>query len=152
LNTAAASRSRPSVLVIDDEPMVGAAIARLLRNDHQVQVVTSAGEALARCAEPASFDVILCDLMMPGMTGPEFFQEILRICPSLARRIVFMTGGAFTPEARKFVSEVANQIVEKPFDRQVLLEAIGKCHAAGDTVAHSSEQATRNAGYGSEPQ
>lgn len=66
------------------------------------------------------FDLILCDLMMPAMTGMEVHDELVRLEPELAARMSFLTGGAFTPRARAFLAVVPNPRLEKPFDPQGL--------------------------------
>ncbi len=110
---------RGRILVIDDEPLVGGVIARLLR-DHIVTVVTSAREGLARISAGESFDVILCDLMMPEMTGMDFHAQLGRVDPALLERLVFMTGGAFSPTAQAFLERIPNERLEKPFQAQNL--------------------------------
>ena len=108
------------VLGADDDAMVGEALRRLLGREHDIVTVTDARDALARVVRGERFDVILCDLMMPLMTGMEFHSELRRISPGLADRIVFVTGGAFTAEARTFLALVHNPIVEKPYDNEKL--------------------------------
>ena len=104
------------VLVIDDERLVGEAIARSLSEDNEVEVVTDAKQALACIGSGARYDVILCDLMMPVMTGMDLYAEIVRRAPKLAGRLVFMTGGAFTARAQAFLESVVNPCLEKPLD------------------------------------
>jgi FixJ family two-component response regulator len=58
--------------------------------------------------------------MMPQMTGMELHAELVRLAPELAGRMVFVTGGAFTPGARAFLDNIPNQRLEKPFDAQQL--------------------------------
>ncbi|MDP9150791.1 MAG: response regulator, partial [Myxococcota bacterium] len=70
------------------------------------------------------------DLMMPVMTGMDLYAEVVRSAPELAGRIVFMTGGAFTPRARAFLESVVNQWVEKPLDMGKLRSLIAR---AGQT-------------------
>jgi PAS domain S-box-containing protein len=112
-------RRRGRVLVIDDEAMVGAAVARILR-DQEVIVATMASDGLARLVAGERFDVILCDVMMPQMTGMDLHAEVSRTSPDLLDHIVFMTGGAFTPVARAFLDRVPNVRVDKPFNAQNL--------------------------------
>jgi PAS domain S-box-containing protein len=107
---------RLRLLVIDDDRLVAEAIARSLSRDGDVEVVNDARQALERIAAGQSYDVILCDLMMPVMTGMDFYAEVMRVEPKLARRIMFMTGGAFTARARAFVESVVNTCLEKPLD------------------------------------
>ncbi len=114
------SRSSARILVIDDEPMVGRAIERMLAREHRVVAVTSAGSALACLGEEISFDVVICDLMMPEMTGMELHGELARTSPALSERMIFLTGGAFTEAAREFLSRVPNPRLEKPFEPEVL--------------------------------
>ncbi len=110
---------RASVLVVDDEAMVGAAVGRALRQ-LDVTLVQSAGAALAYLAANPPPDVILCDLMMPEMSGMEFHDELTRVRPELIARVVFMTGGAFTPAASKFLASIPNVRLGKPFDAKDL--------------------------------
>ena len=107
---------RPRLLVIDDERLVAEAIARALAEESDVEVATDAQQALARIGAGAHYDVVLCDLLMPVMTGMDLYAEVVRTAPKLAGRIVFMTGGAFTPRARAFLESVASPCLEKPLD------------------------------------
>jgi PAS domain S-box-containing protein len=111
---------RGRVLVVDDEPLVGRAVTRVLGPRHEVVAVTSARDALSRLEADSGFDVVLCDLMMPEMTGMDLHAELSRRAPALARRMVFLTGGAFTARAREFLDGVHNPRVEKPFDPEGL--------------------------------
>jgi CheY-like chemotaxis protein len=88
----------------------------MLGREHEVDALNSAEEALGRIHSGQRFDVILCDLMMPQVTGMDFHAELLRHYPDLAAKMVFLTGGAFTPRAREFLERVDNQRVEKPID------------------------------------
>jgi CheY-like chemotaxis protein len=115
---AAARRGR--VLVIDDERAIGTVITRLFEDEHEVVCTTSAVEALELMGMVEPFDVILCDLMMPVMTGMDFYRELGGRAPEQCRAVVFLTGGAFTPKARTFLDEVPNQRLEKPFTFQNL--------------------------------
>jgi PAS domain S-box-containing protein len=121
---------RRRVLVVDDERLVGEAIARALSEENDVEVVTEAKQALARVQKGAVYDVVFCDLMMPVMTGMDLYAEIVRAAPRLAGRLVFMTGGAFTPRARAFLENVVNPCLVKPLDtsklRSIVARAAGK--------------------------
>jgi CheY-like chemotaxis protein len=106
---------RATVLVVEDEEALGRVLPRLLA-PHHVTVVTRAREALARLDAGDTFDTILCDLMMPEMTGMEFYDALLRLRPDLVARVVFMSGGVLTPGARAFLEGVPNPRIDKPFD------------------------------------
>jgi len=118
------------VLVVDDEPLVGRAVARILSPPHQVTVALTGQEALDRLAsEP--FEVVLCDLMMPGLTGMDVHQRLLERSPEQAARMVFLTGGAFTEPAREFLARVPNPRLDKPFEPATIRLAVVKAMAAG---------------------
>ncbi|HWM87355.1 MAG TPA: response regulator, partial [Kofleriaceae bacterium] len=110
------NRRRGRILVVDDEKVVATTVKRVLGTDHEVKVLTSAQEALRRITGGERYDVILCDLMMPVMTGVELHYELARTAPDQAECMVFLTAGAFTPRARAFLDEVANPRLEKPFE------------------------------------
>ena len=110
---------RPSVLIVDDDALVARALARRLQGDFQVRVVTDAAEAKMLLTH-GDFDLVLCDLHMPGITGMELFRAVKSARPGAERRIVFMTGAAFTDEARDFAAQVENPVLEKPVDPKYL--------------------------------
>jgi CheY-like chemotaxis protein len=124
----ASARRRGRVLVVDDDRMLGQAIRRALR-EHDTVFVSDGKMALERLADDASFDVILCDLMMPVVTGMELHARLSARSPALAARMIFLTGGAFTPRAQAFLAEVPNPRLEKPFElgelRAMVNERVG---------------------------
>lgn len=107
---------RGRILVIDDEAIVGRSLRLTLGREHEVTVMTDARKALARLTDGETFDVILCDLMMPQMSGMDLYAEVHAVAPRQAERLVFMTGGAFTVRARQFLDGTPNLRLEKPFD------------------------------------
>ena len=114
--TRAPAARRGNVLVIDDEESLAQALRRFLSVEHNVTAVYRARDALDLLELGTRYDVILCDLMMPQITGMELYSEIVRLDPAQALRIVFLTGGAFTPSAREFLVSTMNRRIEKPFD------------------------------------
>jgi signal transduction histidine kinase len=119
-----ASRRRVRVLVVDDEPAMVRAIGRCLSAHHDVCALTNGKEAVARLAAGERFDVILSDLMMPEMTGMQFYEQVSCVAPELVDRMIFMTGGAFTPSAREFLQRVPNPRIDKPIEYANLLAII----------------------------
>jgi CheY-like chemotaxis protein len=114
----AALRSR--VLVVDDEPMICILVARVLAA-HDVVTKASAMDALAQIREgDTDFDVVFCDLSMPGMDGSALYEEVSRSHPHLASRFVFLTGAEASDESRRFVTLTGLPIVEKPFPFSML--------------------------------
>jgi PAS domain S-box-containing protein len=111
---------RGRILVVDDDAPLAAAMKRTLGVENDVVGVTRGAEALALVLAGERFDLVFCDLMMPEMTGMELYQHFATSAPEMASRIIFITGGAFTPKAREFLERVPNQHVEKPFDARNL--------------------------------
>ncbi|NMO18541.1 response regulator [Pyxidicoccus fallax] len=119
----APSSSGKRVLVVDDEPRVLDMLKRLLRG-HELVTASNGREALERLRADTSFDVILCDLMMPELTGVDVYQAVRERWPGLHERIVFITGGAFTPETQRFLQQVGNRVLTKPFEPAHLRELV----------------------------
>jgi two-component system, cell cycle sensor histidine kinase and response regulator CckA len=117
------SLPRYEILVIDDDPPVARAVQRLLSTDHGV-TTASRGEEALRLLETRRFDAILCDLMMPDVSGAELHRRTLARDPELARRFIFITGGPFSVEARNLVEATTNYCLTKPFGASELIEAI----------------------------
>ncbi|HET9623497.1 MAG TPA: response regulator [Kofleriaceae bacterium] len=107
---------RGNVLVIDDEESLAQALRRFLSTEHEVTAVYRARDALDLLELGTRYDVVLCDLMMPQITGMELHNEVSRLDAAQAARFVFLTGGAFTPSAREFLLATTNRRIEKPFD------------------------------------
>ncbi|MEO8452928.1 MAG: ATP-binding protein, partial [Gemmatimonadota bacterium] len=113
---AAGTERRGRILVVDDEELIVVSIRRTLSKNHDVVTVTTAEKALALCAGGEKFDLILCDLMMPEMTGMDLHRELTAAVPDQATRMLFLTGGAFTVAAREFLAEPPKEFLEKPFN------------------------------------
>ena len=111
------------ILVIDDEAEIGAALRRSLP-DCEVLAMTDGKEALHRLLGGETFDVILCDLMMPGLTGADVYAELGRAAPDQAKRMVFVTAGAGTVSAHEFISSVPNVVIRKPFEMRQIRDVI----------------------------
>jgi signal transduction histidine kinase/ActR/RegA family two-component response regulator len=129
----AATTDRRRILILDDDRPVAAALALELE-DHDVVVAESGREALEILRHDQDFDVILCDLMMPEISGMDVYEALRLIDPALRGRVVLMTGGAFTARARQFVSEVDALVIEKPFHP-------GQLHAIVNALEHRRELA-----------
>ena len=115
------------ILVVDDEPLICEGIRRAL-SGHDVEVAPSGRDAIRLC-EDGEFDLVLCDVMMPDVSGMEVYGRIRTARPGYEERFVFMTGGAFTPKARQFLESVANEAIIKPFSLRELRSLVAK-HAA----------------------
>jgi PAS domain S-box-containing protein len=107
---------RGRILIVDDEEMIIRILTRILGKEHEVVATVDARKALALCVAGEKFDLILCDLMMPVMTGMELHSEISLLSPEQAKAMIFVTGGAFTEKTRSFLSDTPKEHIEKPFD------------------------------------
>lgn len=115
---------RFSLLIVDDEVRLARSLAALL-SSHDVVVASSVVEALAVLAK-RPFDCILCDLMMPSLSGMDLHAALERLGRGEERRMIFMTGGAFTTSAREFIATVPNQVLEKPFGADAVEALVGR--------------------------
>jgi CheY-like chemotaxis protein len=132
----ASETANAKILVVDDEEILGTILRRLLK-PHDVTVLTNAKDALEQIDAGARFDAILCDVMMPVMTGIEFHRTLSERHPDQVRALIFLTGGAFNRETAAFLESVSNARVEKPFDAAKLRARV---------EAHIAEQRTRPTG------
>jgi PAS domain S-box-containing protein len=135
---APSSRSTKSarVLVVDDEPPIANTLRELLAPEHEVIAATTAREAF-EAIERSDFDVVFCDLIMPGAGGIDLYERLRSLRPGLERRIVFMTGGAFTERTAEFLASVDNRRVEKPFSLGLVEQIVREMAGAG--AAHGAE-------------
>ena len=108
------------LLVVDDESLILQTVQRFTKGRCTLVCASSAAQALRHLEEDPHFDGILCDLMMPDITGPEFYDRVRQRWPELLPRFVFMSGGTFTSSASEFLEHVPNPRLEKPFDLQEL--------------------------------
>jgi PAS domain S-box-containing protein len=124
------TQRRGRILVVDDEPGVGKVLRRILK-EHEVEVAAGGRQALERLQqEPDSFDAVLCDVMMPDLGGKDLYEAVRRTHSGLERRFIFVSGGAFTTNAREFLETVPNPKLEKPFNepalRQIVQELVSR--------------------------
>lgn len=112
------------VLVIDDEPMMGTTLRMAMADTHDVVFVESGQEARALLEHDPDFDAIICDLMMPDLSGMELHRWLAARNTHLADRMIFMTGGAYTDASRRFLDSVPNPSIQKPFDVEELLQLV----------------------------
>jgi len=107
---------RARIALIDDEPLVGRALQRILSLDHEVVVFERGRDAIAWFEQGEPCDLVICDLMMPEITGMEVDAWLRAHRPELAGKTIFLTGGAFTPAAIEFVRRPDCRCLDKPLD------------------------------------
>ena len=110
----AAPRARQRVMLVDDEPLVAQTIERLLRRDYDVTIARCGRDAIEHIARGVRFDAIVSDVMMPNMTGIELIEELQRVAPDQAERMIFLSGGAFTAQTRERLDQLGAPQLEKP--------------------------------------
>jgi len=128
---------RARILVVDDEPVVARAMRRML-NQHEVSIALDARHALDSFEQSEPFDVVVCDLMMPDLSGVDLFVQACDRWPELRNRFLFMTGGAVTPKAQELLQRADTRCVVKPVQTEEL-------HAMVDAIVASVDRAQRAA-------
>jgi CheY-like chemotaxis protein len=115
---------RVRLLAIDDEALLLNAYRRMMRKSHDVETVAGGREALERLEVDRDFDVILCDLQMPQVSGIDVYEAVAKRWPHLRDRFIFLTGGVFTARSRTFLERNRCTCLEKPIELAALLAAI----------------------------
>ncbi len=126
------------VLVIDDEFLVAESLRRVLADEFEVIVATETSTALARLTSGDWYDVVLCDIMMPGMNGIALLEHVKRTAPELALRFIFITGGIVLPHVQTMLKSVSNLVLAKPLDLPALRELIRRRTRPAEPGAASS--------------
>ena len=105
--------------------MVAKAMRRMLRG-WEVDLAHGGRQALRMIRHGGDYDAIVCDLMMPATSGMDVYEQLERSEPDLARRMIFVTGGAVTERARLFIDRPDIRSLTKPVDVTELRRAIGE--------------------------
>ncbi len=124
--TMASTSKRASVLVVDDENMMCDLLQNMLQEQYDVTTISNPREALPRLLQGEPFDLVLCDLMMPELTGMDLHTELSKTRPEQAARFVFMTGGTFTERARDFLDQIEGAPLNKPFRAEELYAMVSQ--------------------------
>jgi PAS domain S-box-containing protein len=111
---------RHRVMLVDDEPRVAQTLERMLRRDYDVTVAQCGREAIEHVTSGVRFDAIVSDVMMPNMTGIELLEELQRVAPDQAVRLIFLSGGAFTAQTRERLDQLGALQLEKPITAKQL--------------------------------
>lgn len=120
-----------TILVVDDEPMLLHIFTRVLETEHEVLVAATGRQALQMLAlRHGEVDVVICDLLMPGMSGMDLYDEVGKLYPDLQPRMVFMSGGASTARAQTFLDMTSNRTISKPITLNALELTVAEVIAA----------------------
>jgi PAS domain S-box-containing protein len=117
---------RARILVVDDEPMMCRALARMLGSEHETVSTTDPRDAVRRIESGERFDLVLSDVAMSGMSGIDLYGRLAKTSPELAQRMLFMTGGALTPAAAVFLDGRSDQVLEKPLTADLVRSAVAR--------------------------
>lgn len=122
--------ARPRVLLIDDDPAFVRGMNRMLKSRCDVTIAEDGVAALALFEAGQTWNVVLCDVMMPNMNGADFFHRLQARFPKAAAQLVFITGGATTNQTAAFLQSIANVVLPKPFDTRHIFALIDERMAA----------------------
>jgi CheY-like chemotaxis protein len=117
------------VLVVDDEQAIVSLLSQALASTANVVGETDPRRALDLLRSGSTFDAIVCDVMMAGLTGSDLHEHVASERPELADRFVFICGGTYTARARDHLERVPNPRIQKPFRLDQLVEAIERVAA-----------------------
>jgi CheY-like chemotaxis protein len=117
--TARVGRARGVLLIESDEEAVARVRSALADGDDLV-VVEDAAKAREALTDAAKFDVVLCDLVVPSLSGVDLYESTLAERPEVARRFVFMVGGVLTERASRFLEAASRPLVHKPVSVEAL--------------------------------
>ena len=113
------------ILIVDDEVVLGSAVGRILQKDYEVMVVDSGRKGLELVLGQNQFDVVLCDIMMPDVTGMDIHDTLGKQNPAMLDKFIFISGGAFTERTRAFIQTIPErQLISKPFEMSTIKNAI----------------------------
>jgi signal transduction histidine kinase/ActR/RegA family two-component response regulator len=129
---------RRRVMAVDDEALLLKAYRRMIGDAHELTTALGGHEALRLLERDPLFDVILCDLQMPEMSGMELHAAVRARIPGVADRFVFVTGGAFSSDARRFLEESVAAVIQKPFRLEDLMALIERTAGGRDPSAPES--------------
>lgn len=113
---------RGRILIVEDLPALRIVYRRMLEREYSVDVVASGGEALARLGVDRTYDVIVCDLMLPDMDGRRVHASLCEFAPQCASRMLFCTGDVHS--CAEFFAGIGNPVLEKPCTVREMLAAV----------------------------
>ncbi|HEY7681152.1 MAG TPA: GAF domain-containing protein [Gemmatimonadales bacterium] len=123
---AARSAARGKVLVVDDQPDIRRSVSKFLTRSGWAVDVADSGEEGLRLLGLGDYEVVLCDLRMPGMSGPAFYRHLQDQSSPAIGKLVFMTGDTLSPEASRFLREAGRPVLSKPFALKDLMEVLAQ--------------------------
>jgi CheY-like chemotaxis protein len=128
------SQTALTILLIDDEPGFVSALAQLLRHDGSTVDTAANGHAALTHLQAHHYDVVLCDLRMPGLDGAEFYTILRQQHAYLRHRVLFLTGDTLGADSTAFLEQCGQPWIYKPCDAAAIRHAMQQMlHAAAST-------------------
>jgi CheY-like chemotaxis protein len=123
-----------TILVIEDDPGMTSGLARLLRREGHTVATADNGQVALTLLLAQRYDVLLCDLLMPVLNGPDFYAHLRLEYPALARRVIFVTGDTLNSASMTFLEQCGRPWLRKPCTIAAVRQAIQQLLAAGDSA------------------
>jgi two-component system NtrC family sensor kinase len=115
---------RGNILVVDDEASILEILYEILKADgHRVDTAPN-GRVAMRKIESQTYDLIISDLKMPGMSGQDLYRKILELKPEMSARVIFATGDVVGAGTQDFLERVGNRCLQKPFEIDTLRQIV----------------------------
>ena len=138
MTTSRGAQGKARVLVVEDEPTVARLIADVLQDENfLVEVLLDGREALDRAAQE-SFDLVICDMKMPGLDGQHFYRRLAETGNPLRHSFLFVTGDVIAPATQAFLERNGLPHLAKPFRVE---ELTARVHQVLDDSARQSAAA-----------
>ncbi|MCJ7655532.1 MAG: PAS domain S-box protein [Dehalococcoidia bacterium] len=123
--------AKARILVVDDEAVIRQFVSHVLTDEgHELEAVGSAEDALEK-VKSEKYQIIMLDIKMPGMSGIELYRHFRKISPTLAERVVFITGDVMGASTMDFINKTKVPYIVKPFDSRQLKTAVNRVLARG---------------------
>ena len=128
------------LLVVDDEPQIRDILTRVLKLEGYRVDLAEEGQEAWRKLQERTYDCMVLDLKMPGLSGQELYRRIKESNFGLAKNVIFVTGDTISRNAQDFIFTTGNPVVSKPFDMDVLRRQVRHClEAKGTPVSNNRE-------------
>ncbi len=118
------SRTSLSILVADDELEIASLLRRILEGEGHQVVTVNDGHAAQEALDQTAFDLMICDLKMPGMSGDQLYHYLEQAHPYLVNRVIFTTGDTVSETSWSFLSQMDGRYLSKPFKPREILAKI----------------------------
>jgi len=112
------------ILVVDDEEGIRKLVSTILvKSGHVVDVTGDSVDAFEKLGSN-TYDVIICDIRIPGMSGMEVYKLTLEAHPELTGKFIFITGDTSDETTRVFLEQNNLSYISKPFDRETMIKKV----------------------------